>query len=100
LVHTYIFIIVVERDKPEMDYKPQTKDSITLKDKAIFTGIIIILIVIIAILINAHYYNSIRDNLMSADFMVAFAISYFSLAALLIESLPSIFLLLFLGVSV
>lgn len=60
-----------------MDYKPQTKDSITLKDKAIFTGIIIILIVIIAILINAHYYNSIRDNLMSADFMVAFAISDF-----------------------
>ncbi|MPZ08252.1 MAG: hypothetical protein GEU26_17865 [Nitrososphaeraceae archaeon] len=57
MVHTYIFIIVDERDKPEMDYKPQTKDSITLKDKAIFTGIIIILIVIIAILINAHYYR-------------------------------------------
>lgn len=58
-----------------MEYKPHTKNSITLKDKAIFTGIIIILIVIIAILINAHYYNSIRDNLMSADFIGAFAIS-------------------------
>ena len=68
-------IIVVERDKAEMDYEPQTKDSITLKEKAIFTAIVIILIVIIAILINTHYYNSIRDNLMSIDFMVVFAMS-------------------------
>jgi hypothetical protein len=58
-----------------MDYKPQTKDSITPKDKAIFTGIIIILIVVIAIIINLRYYNSIRDSFMSADFLVASAIS-------------------------
>jgi hypothetical protein len=58
-----------------MDYKPQTKDSITPKDKAIFTGIIIILIVVIAVIINLHYYNSIRVSLMSADFLVASAIS-------------------------
>ena len=58
-----------------MDYKPQTKDSITPKDKAIFTGIIILLIVVIAVIINLHYYNSIRDSLMSVDFLVASAIS-------------------------
>jgi hypothetical protein len=75
LVHKNIHIIVVERDKLEMDYEPQRKHSITLKDKAIFTAFVIILIVIIAILINSNYYNSVRDNLMSADFMVPFAIS-------------------------
>ena len=63
-----------------MDYKPQTKDSITPKDKAIFTGIIIILIIVIAVIINLHYYNSIRDSLMSVDFWVASAISESSLA--------------------
>jgi hypothetical protein len=54
-----------------MNNIPKIKDSIILKDKVIFTGIIIILIVIIAILINQQYYNSIRDNLMSADFLIA-----------------------------
>jgi hypothetical protein len=53
-----------------MNHIPQT----TIRDKAIFTGIIIILIVIIAILINQYYYNSIRDNLISTDFLIAFAI--------------------------
>ncbi|MGC1134431.1 MAG: hypothetical protein WA941_16505 [Nitrososphaeraceae archaeon] len=54
-----------------MNNIPKTKDSITLKDKAIFTAFVIILIVLIAILINSNYYNSIRDNLMSADFLIA-----------------------------
>lgn len=58
-----------------MDYMPQTKDRITPKDKAIFTGIIIILIVAIAVIINLHYYNSIRDSLMSVDFLITSAIS-------------------------
>jgi hypothetical protein len=58
-----------------MDYKPQRKHRITLKDKAIFTAFVIILIVIIAILINLNYYNSVRENLTSADFMVSFAIT-------------------------
>ena len=73
MVYIQIHIIGVERDKPEMNHIPQTKDSITLRDKAIFTGIIIILIVIIAILINQYYYNSIRDNLTPTDFLIAFA---------------------------
>jgi cell division protein FtsL len=74
LVYIQIDIIGVERGtKPEMNHIPQTKDSITLRDKAIFTGIIIILIVIIAILINQYYYNSLRDNLMSTDFFIALA---------------------------
>jgi hypothetical protein len=58
-----------------MDYKPQRKYRITLKDKAVFTAFVIILIVIIAILINLNYYNSVRENLTSADFMVSFAIA-------------------------
>ena len=62
---------MVERDKPEM----ASKYRITLKDKAIFTALVIILIVIIAILINSNYYNSVRENLTRADFMVDFAIS-------------------------
>ena len=66
---------MVERDKPEMDYKPQRKYKISLKDKAIFTAFVIILIVIIAILINSNYYNSVRENLTPADIMVSFAIA-------------------------
>jgi hypothetical protein len=45
-----------------MDYMPQTKDRITPKDKAIFTGIIIILIVAIAVIINLHYYKTEIEN--------------------------------------
>lgn len=60
-----------------MNHIPQTKDNITLRDKAIFTGIIIILIVITTIFINQYYYNSIRDTLMPADFLIVFVTTDF-----------------------
>lgn len=50
-----------------------SEDGITLRDKAIFTGIIIILIVAIAILINQHYYESFRNTMIPVDFSIAFA---------------------------
>lgn len=40
--------------------------------------IVISLIVVVAIHVNQHYYNSIRDNLISANYLIAFAISGFA----------------------
>jgi hypothetical protein len=43
--------------------------SISLRDKAIFTGMIIALIVLIAFFLNQHYYGSLR-NTISSDFLI------------------------------
>jgi hypothetical protein len=44
-------------------------DNITLKNKIVFTAILIFLVAVIAYLIQQHYYNSFREGLMPVDLL-------------------------------
>lgn len=46
-----------------------SNDNITLKNKIVFTAILIFLVAVIAYLIQQHYYNSFREGLMPVDLL-------------------------------
>jgi len=46
-----------------------SNDNITLKNKIVFTAILVFLFTVIAYLIQQHYYNSFREGLMPVDLL-------------------------------
>jgi hypothetical protein len=46
-----------------------SNDNITLKNKIVFTAVLIFLIAVIAYLIQQHYFESYRDSLTKVDFL-------------------------------
>jgi hypothetical protein len=46
-----------------------SNDNITLKNKIVFTAILIFLVAVIAYLIQQHYYKSFREGLMPVDLL-------------------------------
>lgn len=47
-----------------------SNDNITLKNKMVFTAVLIFLVAIIAYLIQQYYFESYRDSLTPVDFLI------------------------------
>jgi hypothetical protein len=49
-----------------------SNDNITLKNKIVFTAILIFLVAVVAFLIQQHYFESYRGSLTPVDFLILF----------------------------